>query len=146
MQHRKGIKNLSEINKYCSNNNIFLNSFGDILKEFKLNYINLLLSKSKSKGENSAKIFQILFVLQFFDITNIRNFYQSKKSQCVDFKKDVFYDLLKIEKVDWRKIMYLFVKQLFMIISNKSIDDNSNEKPPTFFLLTIALLKNPVKP
>jgi hypothetical protein len=141
MQHSKGIKNLSEINKYCSNNNIFLNSFGDILKEFKLNYINQLLSKSKSKGENLAKIFQILFVLQFFDITNIRNFYQSKKSQCVDFKKDVFYDFMKNEKVDWRKIMYLFVKQLFMIISNKSIDDSSNEKSPTFFIIDDSLIE-----
>ncbi len=79
--------------------------------------------------------------MQFFDITNIRNFYQSKKSQCVDFKKGVFYDFMKNEKVDWRKITYLFVKQLFMIISNKSMDDSGNEKSPTFFIIDDILIE-----
>ena len=140
MQHDKGKKNLSEINKYCSKQNILLNTFGDVLKEFNLKYINDLLSKSKSKGENSAKIFQILFVLQYFDLKNIRNLYLSKKSQCIDFKKDVFYDFMKNEKIDWRRIMSLFTKQLFRIIQKKSVDVNE-VKSPTFFIVDDTLVE-----
>ncbi len=140
MQHDKGKKNLSEINKYCSKQNILLNTFGDVLKEFNLKYINDLLSKSKSKGENSAKIFQILFVLQYFDLKNIRNLYLSKKSQCIDFKKDVFYDFMKNEKIDWRRIMSLFTKQLFRIIQKKSVDVNE-VKTPTFFIVDDTLVE-----
>ena len=95
MQRIKGNKNLSEIAKFCSKPNLFLHTFGDILKEFDLKYINFLFSKSKSKGENPAKIFQILFVLQYFELKNIRQFFDSKKSKNMDCKKDVFYDFMK---------------------------------------------------
>ena len=90
------------------------------------------MSKSKSKGANSAKIFQILFVLNYFDLKNIRRFYQSKKSQNIDFKKDVFYDFMKNSKIDWRNIMYLFVKQLFKITENKSVTAIEQEKKLLF--------------
>lgn len=141
MQLNKGKKSLSEINKYCTKSNLFINTFGDILKEFDLKYINSLLSKSKLKGENSAKIFQVIFVLQYFDFKNIRRFYQSKKSQSIDCKKDVFYDFMKNPKIDWRNIMYLFVKQLFKVIENKSITDAKQHKFPTFFIIDDSLLE-----
>ena len=141
MQLNKGKKSLSEINKYCTKSNLFINTFGDILKEFDLKYINSLLSKSKSKGANSAKIFQILFVLNYFDLKNIRRFYQSKKSQNIDFKKDVFYDFMKNSKIDWRNIMYLFVKQLFKITENKSVTAIEQEKKATFFIIDDSLLE-----
>ena len=141
MQRNKVKKSLSEINKYCSKSNLFINTFGDILKEFDLKYINSLLSKSKLKGENSAKIFQILFVLQYFDLKNIRRFYQSKKSQSIDCKKDVFYDFMKNAKIDWRTIMYLFVKQLFKLIENKSVTDSKQGKTPAFFIIDDSLLE-----
>ena len=141
MQPSKGKKSLSEINKYCTKSNLLVKTYADILKEFNLNYINLLLSKSKSKGENAAKIFQILFVLQYFDLKNIRDFYQSKKSQCIDFKKDVLYDFMKNPKIDWRTIIYLFIKQLFKVIESKQTADKQEVKPATFFILDDTLIE-----
>jgi hypothetical protein len=141
MQRNKDIKNLSEITKYCSKNNLFINTFGDILKEFDLKYINVLLSKSKFKGVDSAKIFQILFILPYFDIKNICCFYQSRKSQQIDYKKDVFYDFMRNSKIDWRNIMYLFVKQLFKVIENKSVADIKHVKSPTFYIVDDSLLE-----
>jgi hypothetical protein len=66
MQVNKDKKNLSEITKYCTKSNLFVNTYGDILKEFELKYINSLLSKSKTKGVNSAKVFQYLFIFTIF--------------------------------------------------------------------------------
>ena len=141
MQQNKGKKCLSEIDKYCTTNTIFLKTFGDILKEFDLKYINILFSKSKTKGENNAKIFQILFVLQYFDLKNICSFFHSKKSQTIDYKKDVFCDFMKNERIDWRKIMFLFVKQVFKIIENRSIADSKQEKTNSFFIIDDSLIE-----
>lgn len=141
MQQNKGKKCLSEIDKYCTTNTIFLKTFGDILKEFDLKYINVLFSKSKTKGENNAKIFQILFVLQYFDLKNICSFFHSKKSQTIDCKKDVFYDFMKNERIDWRKIMFLFVKQVFKIIENRSIADSKQEKTNSFLIIDDSLIE-----
>lgn len=141
MQRIKGNKNLSEIAKFCSKPNLFLHTFGDILKEFDLKYINFLFSKSKSKGENPAKIFQILFVLQYFELKNIRQFFDSKKSKNMDCKKDVFYDFMKNPKIDWRNIMFLFIKQLFKLIDNKSVTDNNSVKNPKFFIIDDSILE-----
>ena len=141
MQLNKGKKSLSEINKYCTKSNLFVNTFGDILKEFDLKYINSLLLKSKSKGENAAKIFQIIFVLQYFDIKNICRFYQSKKSQSLDYKKDVFYDFMKNPKIDWRNIMFLFIKQLIKVIEKKQVINEKQAKSPTFFIVDDSLLE-----
>ena len=141
MQPNKGKKNLSEITKYCTKNNLFVNTFGDILKEFELKYINSLLSKSKTKGVNSAKVFQHLFVLQYFELKNIFGFFNSKKSQQIDYKKDVFYDFMKNPKIDWRNIMYLFIKQLIKIIEKKQVVNGKEVKTPTFFIIDDSLLE-----
>lgn len=141
MQPIKGKKNLSEIAKYCSKDNFFINTFADILKEFDLKYINSLLSKSKTKGENSAKLFQILFVLPYLDIKNICGLYHSKKSQIIACKKDVFYDFMKNPKMDWRNIMYLFVKQLLKLIEKKRVPTSNQPKTPTFFIVDDSLIE-----
>lgn len=141
MQRIKGKKNLSDISKFCSKSNFFVNTFGDILKEFDLKYINLLFSKSKSKGENPAKIFQTIFVLQYFDLKNIRQCFDSKKSKSIDCKKDVFYDFMKNPKIDWRNIMFLFTRQLLKVTDNKSVTDDKFNKTPKFFIVDDSLLE-----
>lgn len=132
---------MSEITKYCSKSNLLVNTFADILKEFELKYINSLLSKSKTKGINSAKVFQCLFVLQYFDLKNIFSFFNSNKSQMINYKKDVFYDFMRNPKIDWRNIKYLFIKQLIKIIENKQVIHEKEVKPPTFFIIDDSLLE-----
>lgn len=119
MQQNKSINNLSETNKYCSDSTVLVNTFTAILKEFKLSYINVLFSKAKSKGFDGAKIFETLFVLRFFDLKNIQQLMHSGYSIETPKKKDVYYDFLKNENIDWRRILQLFTKQFFKIVDNK---------------------------
>ena len=59
----------------------------------------------------------------------------------MDCKKDVFYDFMKNPKIDWRNIMFLFIKQLFKLIDNKSVTDNNSVKNPKFFIIDDSILE-----
>jgi hypothetical protein len=138
MQLDKLKKNISEIDTYCSNSTVLLKTFRLLLKEFDLSYINSLLSKSKLKGVNSNKIFQVLFVLPFLDIKNSHQLMLSGYCKEVDFKKDVFYDFFKNERINWRKITSLFANQFLKIVNKKG--DNSDSKSPICFIVDDSLL------
>lgn len=141
MQQSKGKKNLSEIAKYCTRRDIFLKACRDMLKELDLRYINRLLSAAKVKGVDVAKIFQLLFVFQYFDIKNTHQYIRNRKSRSSDFKKDVFYDFMKNPKIDWRKIVLLFIRQALKLIDKKTVEHNSASSQPRFFILDDSVLE-----
>lgn len=141
MQQDKGNKYLSDISQFCHKDNIFLQTYAGLLAEFDLRYINSLLLKSKTKGVDSRKIFQIIFVLPFFDLKNISQFFSSKKSQSIEFKKDVFYDFMRNPKINWRNIMLLFVRQALSIIDKKGTKEDPLKKTPSFFILDDSILE-----
>lgn len=140
MQQCKGKKNLSEIAKYCTKDDIFLKTCGGILKAFDLRYINCLLSRAKLKGFDSAIIFQLLFVFQYFNIKNTHQYIRYGKTHASDYKKDVFYDFLRNSRIDWRNIVYLFLRQVLKLIDKKSVDGGQASKQPRFFILDDSIL------
>lgn len=128
MQHLKGNKKISDTNQFFKDGTTFLNVYSTLLKEFKLSKINLVLSSSKTKGINGKNIFQVLFVLPFLDIANIRNLMGLGISAELCGKKDVYYDFLKNERIDWRRILWLFVQQFLRMTTTKSVDENPSPK------------------
>jgi|SRR5680860_638122 len=129
MQQRKNIKSFSEITNYCKNSSILLNTFSHLLNEINLNYIHALFNKTKSQGIEGKHIFKTLFVLRFLDFNNIHQVMQSGVSKEFAHKKDVLYDFLNNAKIDWRRITWLFAKQIFNIIRTKTIDENDQNLP-----------------
>lgn len=128
MQHNKVTKNISEITNYCGDSTRLVNTFEGVLKNFNLTYINSLFSKTKSKGIDAKNIFQILFVLRFLDVKNIRQLMISGLSKEINFKKDVFYDFMKNPLIDWRRIVHLFYKQAASLIAKESQEQDSTPK------------------
>lgn len=126
MQHNKSKKNLSEINNYCTNSSELVKTSTSLLKELNLSYINKILSKAKIKGIKSSAIFQTLFILRFLDFKNIQQLMLSGYSKELNHKKDVLYDFMKNNRVDWRRIVWLFVNQILKIIDRKSISKKSD--------------------
>lgn len=135
MQRNKSKKKLSDVSDYCKNTDILSVIFNELLSGLKLTYINSIFNKCKTKGVDSAKIFQILFSLRYLDFNNIHQLYRSTKVSLVDFKKDVFYDFMKNPKIDWRRISYLFITQIFNAIENKSIENKKDNSSPSCFVL-----------
>jgi len=125
MQLHKGKKNLSEISTYSENLSEIVIIFKNLLKELNLTYINSLLLKSKSKGIKSSTVFQTLFVLRFLDFKNIQQLMLSGYSKELTHKKDVLYDFMKNPRIDWRRIVWLFVNQILKVIDKKSISKSN---------------------
>ena len=108
MQQCKGIKNISEVSKYASDSSILLESFKNIIGQFSLTAVNKLLNKAKVKGVDGDKIFKTLFVICFLGIKNVNQLMISGFSNELKYGKDVIYDYIKNEWVDWAKILLLF--------------------------------------
>jgi hypothetical protein len=133
MQQSKDINSIAETDKYCLNSSILIKTFTTVLKEFKLSYINKLFSKSKKRGFDAAKIFETLFVLTFIDIKNVQQLVNSGYSLEIVNKKDVFYEFLKNQNIDWRTILHLFSKQFFKIVKEKG-DQSTTDSPKCIIL------------
>ena len=138
MQHNKYKKNLSEITNYCSESTELTKTFGKLLKGFKFSYINSLLKKVKVKGVEPKNIFQILLVIRFLDFSNIQQLMLSGYSKELKHQKDVLYDFMKNPLINWRRIVWLFVKQVLSIIDKKS--DNIQSDSPKCLIVDDSLL------
>ena len=128
MQHTKDKKSISEITKYCGDSKKLTGTFEELLKNFNLTYINTLFSKTKTKGIDSKKIFQILFTLRFLELKNIRQLMLAGHSKGINFKKDVFYEFMKNPYIDWRRIVHLFYKQVASLIAKESEEKDCNPR------------------
>lgn len=119
MQQSKVIKNIHEVANYSSDSNIIFKTFENIIGQFKLLGVNKILNQAKSKGIQGENVFKVLFVLGFIDLKNIHCFMLSGYRTSVSHGKDVLYEFLKNELIDWRKILFIFSKQFKKIAQKK---------------------------
>lgn len=139
MQQIKVLKKLQETTKYSVNSNILLNTFSNIIKEFKLAKVNAVLNKAKSKGVEGKDIFKTLFTMVFIDVKNVNQLMSSGFSIDLNHKKDVFYAFMKNEWVDWRKILTLFSAQFIKITKEKG--DKDEPSTPQCIIVDDTLLE-----
>ena len=138
MQHNKYKNKISDTSQFFKNSSTFLSVFSTMLKEFNLKKINSILSSSKNKGVDCKNIFQILFVLQFVNIDNIKSLMNSGISKELRHKKDVYYDFMNNERINWRAILYSFSTQFIHIVKKNSKDNGS--KIPKCLIVDDSLL------
>lgn len=138
MQQSKSTKQFTEIATYCENETYLPRLFFDLMKGFDLSYINRILSKTKKRGFDAKKIFQVLFTMRFLDFDNVYQLMQAGISSELAHKKDVLYDFLKNPRIDWAKIVLLFAKQVLRIIDVKSVD--KEPQAPKFLIVDDSIL------
>lgn len=141
MQQYKYKNKISETNKYFKNSSTLLSVFSSLLKEFNLKKINKSLSLSKSTGVNSKNIFEILFVLPFINVNNINTLMNLGFSKEFNNKKDVFYEFMKNERINWRFILCSFSSQ-FIDIVNKNSKDKTVKSPKCLIVDDSLLAKS----
>jgi len=137
MQRHKNTKSFSEIDSYCQDPSLLLNTFGHLLGQFDLRYINKLFSGAKKRGIAASKIFQTLFVLRFLDFSNVGQLMRSGVSKELSHKKDVFYGFLNNPNIPWRRITLLFFKQAYALVTKKT---DGGIGGPVFLVLDDTLL------
>jgi hypothetical protein len=138
MQQNKFIKNISEVGEYSSDSNILLKTFENIIGQFRLTQVNKWLNKAKTKGVEGENIFKILFVLVFVDLKNISQLMHSGYGTKLNYGKDVLYDFLKNEWVDWGKILTNFSRQFLKITKSKG--DATDISSPKCLIIDDTLL------
>lgn len=138
MQPNKNNNKLSDTNQYFKNSSTFLAVFSSLLKEFNLKQINKVLSSSKSRGVDCKNIFEVLFVLPFIKVENISSLMNLGFSKELNNKKDVFYEFMKNERINWRFILSSFSKQFVAIVAKKSLD--TDVKSPKCLIVDDSLL------
>ena len=80
-----------------------------------------------------------MFLLKFVDFKNINQLISSGFAKEIDYKKDVFYEFMKNENIDWRRIMYLFSLQFLRIIRKN--EDSGALKLPKFLIVDDSILE-----
>lgn len=126
----------------------FTNYFSEIGKFFKENDANsamnmimhmsntLKLSEYLLFGENSKcncklnklQILQVLILLPCFMVKNVYNYSNSILFNMVGCKKDVFYDFLSNDQIDWRKILRIVTFQLWRKIQQERTSEQTNPR------------------
>ena len=125
IQQHKGIENISELDFISGKQGCLSTTFSRLLKQLNLNSINTLLDQSKCKGADPKSIFQVLFMLPFVDLMNVRSLLMSGYAEQLTAKKDAYYTFLSNPRIPWRKIVIHFARQITRVVKRKSVDDRS---------------------
>ncbi|MBA3901220.1 MAG: transposase [Bacteroidetes bacterium] len=141
MQQFKGIQHFSEIEDKFKNTDSLSSTFLRLLKGFRLAGISKELGLTKSKGYDSKDLFQVLFLLPFIGILNIRSLCFSGYSSELSAKKDAFYEFMNNPKINWRKIVHQFSKQFIRIVKQKSINGDQENLLPKCLIVDDSTLE-----
>lgn len=120
MQRNESTQSFSEVAPYCKDSTAITRIFSGLLGCFDLRYINSLLSSSKGQGVDAGNVFQVLFTLPFLDFDNVNQLMRSGCQEAFAHGKDVFYGFLNNPRIDWRRILQLFAKQVLRIIAART--------------------------
>ena len=119
MQRNKDIQSLSHIGNFGTDNLTITDLFSKTLSSLDLSYINKLLNGSKSKGVPAQDIFKTLFLLSFLDFGNVYQLVRSGLGHHHRVTKDMYYQFMKNANIDWRTIVWLFIKRILTVIESK---------------------------
>lgn len=127
MQRYKDIQSLSHIGYLGTDNLTITDLFSKTLSCLDLSYINILLNRSKSKGVQAQDIFKTIFLLSFLDFGNVYQLVRSGLGTHYRVTKDMYYQFMKNTNIDWRTIVWLFIKRILSVIESKgnSCDSDS---------------------
>jgi len=118
MQLSKGKTKFSEFSNIFKNNQIS-DKLVDTFDLFKTKRLSNEFTGIKSKGVKLKDTFLILLILPFLKITSVYAIYKSNFKGITKSGKDVFYDFKNNSLINWRKIIYIFVKIFIRKVAQK---------------------------
>lgn len=112
-----------------SDNNLAINIILGIMKLIRIDEKSLKLSKMYNCKMSSWQVLNLLLVFPFFSVKNALQYESSMLGRYFRCKKDMFYDFLNSDLLDWRKILDLMNRQLLRIISRQESKCPGVKKP-----------------
>jgi len=120
MLRDKDISKVQEIKIFFKDNWTLPSFLEDQLKIFHLSKASKIFKSVKSSGVPFWEVFNLLLILPFTMATSINSIYHDKLSPTAKGKKDVYYRAMTNQKLNWRSILFLFVKHYLSLEPNFS--------------------------
>ena len=120
MLQNKDITKIQEIKTFFSANWTQPEFFHNQLELFQFTKSLKKLQAIKTNGIAVWDIIKLLLILPFSGINSIHSLYNSKFAPDIQGQKDVYYRLLSNQKINWRSLLFLFVKRYLELESKFS--------------------------
>ncbi len=111
MLQNEDITKIQEIKTYFTDRWIQPEFFSKQLELFNFSKTSIIFKSIKKSGVPVWDLLKLLFVLPFTNTQNISSLYDTRMFPDVKGQKDIYYRLLGNQKINWRNILFLFVKQ-----------------------------------
>lgn len=118
MLQNEDIAKIQEIKTFFNDSWLQPEFLSKQLSLFKFSKTSKIFTSIKKSGVSAWDIMKILFVLPFTNTPTIHSIFNSKMSIDSKGEKDIYYRLLKNQKINWRILLLLFVKQ-YLKLENK---------------------------
>ncbi len=119
MLHNKDINKISELKNGFTHRWLEPDFLLRSLKCFSFSSLCKSFSDIKQSGYSFHFIFSILMSLPFLGLPTVNSIYSSSYLPYINARKDVFYRLKNNSSIDWRRILWVFVKKFTTLNDDK---------------------------
>ena len=127
MLQNKDIAKIQEIKTFFTKRWTQVEFFSKQLDLFHFSKTSKIFSFIKQSGVPAWDVLKLLFVLPFTNCSNIHSLYTSKMTPKVEGQKDTYYRMLSNQKINWRSLLFLFVKR-YLKLDEKFTQPTDNTK------------------
>ena len=127
MLQNKDITKIQEIKTLFTDSWIQPDFFHKQLELFNFTKASSIFKIIKRSGVPVWDIIKLLLIIPFSNVHNVNSLYNSKLAPDVKGQKDVYYRLLGNQKINWRSILFLFVKR-YLKLDDKFSEPTYNTK------------------
>jgi hypothetical protein len=127
MLQNKDITKIQEIKTLFTDSWIQPDFFHKQLELFNFTKASSIFKIIKRSGVPVWDVIKLLLIIPFSNVNNIHSLYNSKLAPDVKGQKDIYYRLLGNQKINWRSILFLFVKR-YLKLDDKFSEPTDNTK------------------
>ena len=121
---------ISELQEFFLQNDSYkaINRISDVLGSFRLRESQIGISKARNCKMSVLQVFQLLVLFPFFGVKDAFHYGTSALGKFFHCEKDMFYEFMKNDAIDWRKLLYVISLQIIDRIIVRG--DSKNSKYP----------------
>jgi hypothetical protein len=130
MLQDKDTKKLFEFNNYFKGDTKGISHIYDIFAAFKYKSIIRQIFSHKTKGYDGCDLLKMLILFPFFGVKSVNGFLKSLFRSYHKSEKDSYYDLVRDELINWRSLLYNFIRRFMQLIkeTSKELEENNMVK------------------
>ena len=124
MLQDKDITKIQEIETFFSKSWTQVDFFSKQIELFHFSKASMIFRSIKKSGVSIWDILKLLLIIPFSNVDTINSLYTTKSAPKTDGAKDTYYRLLSNQKINWRSLLFLFVKRYLKLESRFTQPEN----------------------